>query len=81
VSPGSFSVLNIGSSHCARHRPFEQRHQREKWRLVDTVACGSIASPQSGHFLIAVSVSIAASLSPHAGPGTKETKKEASPIS
>jgi hypothetical protein len=70
------SALNIGSSHCARHLPFEQRHQREKCRLLETIACGSIASPQSGHFLRSVSISMAASLS-RLKTGNK--KNEASP--
>jgi hypothetical protein len=58
VSLAVASELNIGSSHWARHLPFEQRHQREKWRLLETMACGSIASPQSGHLLISVIVSM-----------------------
>jgi hypothetical protein len=31
------SLLNMGSNHWARHLPFEQRHQREKWRLLETI--------------------------------------------
>jgi hypothetical protein len=74
VSLFSGSSLNIGSSHWARHRPLEQRHQREKWRLVATVACGSIDSPQSGHFLISVFISTIFSPSLCCNPDQKKTK-------